>query len=116
MLELNFSTVLAHDHAMLLVFVVPHVRDNPRLGVAFLWEETGKKRAFAVCENLICVVVARYDAWWSCRGCARGAAGAGDVGSSAATANGSPDTRVVLLVPAGNICGFRPAPWILERF
>jgi hypothetical protein len=29
---------------MLLVFVVPHVA----LVVAFLWEETGKKRAFAV--------------------------------------------------------------------
>jgi len=61
MLELNFSTVLAHDHAMLLVFVVPHIA----LGLAFLWEETGKKRAFAVCENLLCVVVARYAAWWS---------------------------------------------------
>jgi len=43
---MNFSTALAHEHAMLLVFVVPHLA----LGVAFVWEETGKKRANAASE------------------------------------------------------------------
>ncbi len=43
---MNFSTALAHEHAMLLVFVVPHLA----LGVAFVWEETGKKRANAASQ------------------------------------------------------------------
>jgi hypothetical protein len=43
---MKFSTALAHEHAMLLVFVVPHLA----LGVAFVWEETGKKRVNATCE------------------------------------------------------------------
>ena len=61
LLELNFSTDLAHDYAMLLVFVVPHVA----LAVAFLWEETGKKRAFAVCEHALAVFVERCALAWA---------------------------------------------------
>ncbi|NBX19075.1 MAG: hypothetical protein EBR09_17155, partial [Proteobacteria bacterium] len=47
LLELNFSAELAHDYAMLLVFVVPHAA----LGAAFVWDETGKRRAFAGAER-----------------------------------------------------------------
>jgi len=61
LLEMNFSTALAHEHAMLLVFVVPHIS----LGVAFVWEETGKKRAYAACEAALYALEARGARWWA---------------------------------------------------
>ena len=61
LLEMNFSTALAHEHAMLLVFVVPHIS----LGVAFVWEETGKKRAYAACEAALYTLEASCARWWA---------------------------------------------------
>ena len=60
LLEVNFSTALAHEHAMLLVFAVPHLA----LGVAFVWEETGKKRAYTACESMLYTSHARCATWW----------------------------------------------------
>lgn len=59
LLELNFSAELAHDYAMLLVFVVPHVA----LGAAFVWDETGKRKAFAAAERGLDTLAARVDNW-----------------------------------------------------
>lgn len=59
LLELNFSAELAHDYAMLLVFVVPHVA----LGAAFVWDETGKRKAFAAAERGLDALAARGAAW-----------------------------------------------------
>jgi hypothetical protein len=64
LLELNFSAELAHDYAMLLVFVVPHVA----LGAAFVWDETGKRKAFAAAERALEELAARRAAWRAGRG------------------------------------------------
>lgn len=73
LLEINFSLALAQEHAMLLVFVVPHVA----LGFAFVWEETGKRRAFAAGERACAALEARCAralAAWRARAWCGGAA------------------------------------------
>ena len=60
LLEVNFSTALAHEHAMLLVFAVPHIA----LGVSFVWEETGKQRMYTACEAMLDALQTRCATWW----------------------------------------------------
>ena len=60
LLEVNFSTTLAHEHAMLLVFAVPHIA----LGVSFVWEEVGKRRLYTACEAFLEFCQARCATWW----------------------------------------------------